>query len=352
MATVPRLSDRMRRPEPISSMPALLRAMAEIDSPQLQSLLGDEVRLATADVTAAGRFQLRGHYNTGCAVPWGMFHRDLVATGGVGSGGAAVTSTRIDPSASLRPFSLAAQAGLRVVTVPNGSGVPSMPNISTPPVAGWVATEGGTLPTSEPAFGLANIEPKRLGFTFSVSLRLLRQAGPMFDALIMAEVGEAFGRGLDAAVLAGSGSSGQPQGLATMAGVNAQAGASLAHSGLLAMRKNAINGGASEGRLHWIGTPTVQEVLGARERSTGGGRFLWDDSTVLGRPAHAAAQAAAGTLVCGDFQLVTLYLFDGLEVVIDKRPLATGGRVTYNCSLYADVSAARPGAFSVASSVT
>ena len=345
----PRLSDRMRRPDTASTLPELLRAVADPQTP-LESIASHEVLAATA--SARDRMNLRGAYQTGLAIPFGAFLRDLTSTGGTSAGGALVGSQKLDPQSSMRPFNVMADAGLRVVPLENALGAVGVPSVTTAPVASWVATEGADVPNSDAVLGMSSPVPRRLGFQFFVSWRLLTMGGALFDDLIRTEVGQAVGRALDAATLGGSGASGQPQGLATLAGVNATSGTTLAHAGLLAMRKNALTGGAREDRLRWIATPTVQETLGARERSTNSGRYLWDDGAVLGLPATSTASAPSATLLCGDFSLVTLYVFGPIELIFDRRSLSTGGKVSVVANMYCDLSVARAAAFSVASAIT
>lgn len=349
--SVPRVADRGRVRDSAFSLAALLRAGCD-HSQDLDAVLPPEVIAATRESQLAGRLALAGAWQRGVSVPIAAVLRDLTSTGGASSGGALLGSARLDPQSALRPFSVTADAGARVVDVADGSGAAGVPSITGAPVATWAATEGGNVGTSDAVFGLAQPVPKRVGLQFYVSYRLMKQGGALFDALMRMEIGNAIGRALDGAVLAGSGASGQPQGLATLSGVNAVSGTSLAHAGLLAMRKGAIDGGAREDRLRWIATPAVQETLGARERNAGGGRQLWDDGAVLGRPAHAVAEAAASTLVCGDFSLVTVYVLGPLDIIFDYRTLSTGGKISVVASMYVDLAVFPAAAFSVASSIT
>lgn len=342
-----RLSDRMRRAESGQSLAGLVRALA--DNPgRVMDAVPAEVRAATLASQAEGRACVQGAYQDAVTIPMGMMLRDL----SVATSSSLLGSARIDPQQSMRPFSMTVDAGLRVVEVPNGTGAPGVPNVSTPPTAGWAATESAEVPESDAVFGIVHPETRRMGFSFYVSWQLLKLGGELFDILIKSEVASGIGRGFDVAVLQGTGASGQPTGLATLSGVNTAAGASLAHAGLLEMRKEALAGGAREDRLRWIAAPAVQETLSARERSTNSGRYLWDDGAVLGRPAHATDTAPAAALFCGDFSLATMYLFGGLDLVIDRRFLASGGKVRFVASVYADLVVNRPAAFSRATSIT
>ena len=87
-------------------------------------------------------------------------------------------------------------------------------------------------------------------------------------------------------------------------------------------------------------------------RTAGGGRYLWDDGAVLGRPAHATDTAPASALFCGDFSMATMYLYGGLDLLIDRRYLTSGGKVKFVATVYADLVVSRPAAFSRATIIT
>jgi HK97 family phage major capsid protein len=348
MSTVPRFSDRNRRHQ-VSDLASVICALA--DGRPLEEVAAPAILAATSDGNERRGFS--GPWDAAASVPLGMaLARDLTATGGASSGGDLIGSDRMDLQTTLRPFSAVIDAGVRAVSVPQGSGNVGVPSVTSAPVAQWMATENAAAPESDAVFGLASPLPKRLSFSFFVSWRLLKMGGAMLQAALDREVFNAVGRALDAAVLAGTGASGQPQGIVGSAGINTASGASLAHAALLEMRREALQGGAREDALRWIGTPAVQELLGARERTSGSGRFLWDDGAVLGRPAMATTAAPSATLIAGDFSRCTLYLFSDLDVIVDRRPLSGGGKVKVVVHLFADVSLGHPAAFSVASSVS
>jgi len=115
--------------------------------------------------------------------------------------------------------------------------------------------------------------------------------------------------------------------------INTASGGSLALAGLLEMREEILAAGGREENLRWIGGTDVQELLGARERVANGGRMLWDDNGILGRPAHATRLAPAATLVCGDFSKAIVGLWGvGLRVEIDPYTVEE-----FEVRLYGDV---------------
>jgi len=137
------------------------------------------------------------------------------------------------------------------------------------------------------------------------------------------------------------------------AGIGTQSGSSLAHAGLLAMRKAPLTAGAREAMLQWVGTPTIQETLGGRQRFTGSDATLWDsdNGTILGLPAHATKNASG--LVVGDFSTSVIGVFGpGMRIDIDPSQDFNSAGLVARVMLMCDVAFPQPAAFCVASTVT
>ena len=195
------------------------------------------------------------------------------------------------------------------------------------------------------------LTPKTALATVNISLQLLKQgiaAEPFIRALLLRAAGEA----LDRAFFAGVGGA-EPLGLHSTTGIGTQSGTSLAHAGTLNMREAVLTAGGREEALQWVGTPTVQEVLGGRQRFTGSDRTIWDDQNILGLPAHATKNAAASTLTVGDFSTAVVGVFGpGLRVDVDPNQLFGSAGLTARVMLMCDVGFPRPEAFSVSAVVT
>lgn len=276
--------------------------------------------------------------------------RDLSATGGGSAGGYLVGTALGEPFDVLRPWSVVASAGMTVL--PNLRENFVIPRVATASTAGWLAGEGSTIAAGQPVLGQTAMTPKHAAVTlnFSRQWRLQAEASEM---LLRQQLLGAVGELLDVAVLAGSGAAGQPLGLVNTANIGTQSGSSLAHTGILNMRETVLTAGGQEQNLRWIGTPGVQEILGARERVAAGGRHLWDDGAILGRPAHATKNAPASTLMCGDFSKAILGLW-GAAVRVEINPYQDfkAGILAARVILTCDVAFPMPQAFCVAASVT
>lgn len=285
-------------------------------------------------------------------IPFGALagRRDMSLSDANGSSYVVGTSNA-DPFDVLRPYSTTAQAGVTVL-----SGLRenlTIPRISGAASAGWIAEDGVTqYGESQATIGSTSLTPKTCAVRVDFSHQFHRQA-PAVEMLLRQQLLGAVGELLDGAFLTGSGNSGQPLGLLGTSNINTASGGSLALAGLLEMREEIIAAGGREENLRWIGASTVQELLGTRERVANGGRMLWDDNGILGRPAHATRLAPVATLICGDFTKAIVALWGaGVRVEIDPYTAFTTGVLSARVVLDVDFAFPQPAAFSVAASIT
>jgi HK97 family phage major capsid protein len=278
--------------------------------------------------------------------------RALATTPGA-KGGYLVGVDTVDTADVLRPWSVVASAGAMLLTGLTDGVV--IPRITTAVTAGWLAAENQAGPSeTPPTLGNVSITPKTAIAFVKFSMQLLRQ-GAAFEPFLRVQLLRAVGELLDVAFFSGAGGA-QPLGLLQTAGIGTQSGTSLAHAGLLAMRQKVLTAGGREANLIWVGPPAMQETLGARVRetgATGSGRFLWDDSGILGKPAFATKNAPATTLVVGDFGQSVVGIFGpGIRVDVDpSQDFASGGLVA-RVLLMSDVAFPQPGSFTAATSIT
>jgi HK97 family phage major capsid protein len=280
-------------------------------------------------------------------VPLRAIRTMTTATGG--KGGYLVGVDVLEPADVLRPWSVVASAGAMILSgLSDGVLIPRAAAATT---STWVGENSVAPSESPPTLGNESLTPKTAIALIKFSAQLLRQgeaAEPFVRAQLLAAVGEAF----DKAYFAGAGGV-EPLGLLQHAGIGAQIGTSLAHAGLLAMRKAVLNAGGKEDGLQWVGTPNVQELLGARERSTGGGRFLWDSDGVLGKPAYATKNAPTSGLIVGDFSRSVAGIFGpGVRIEVDPSQDFNSAGLVARVLLMCDVAFPQPAAFCVATPVT
>ena len=313
-----------------------------------RGLCGDSYE---AQITASAALIGGGRHDPHRIVlPWSAFgRRDLTAASAPG-GGYLVGQEKQRPVDVLRSYSVVARAG---VTMLDGLvGTASIPRVIAAAEATWTSTETQAITQSEPTLGEAVATPKHAAGYMRFSRQITLQAGA-FDQFVEAQLLEAVGALLDQAVIAGTGASGQPTGIINTAGIGTFSGTALSHAGTRAMRKQLITAGAIEENIGWLGAGDTQETLGGRERFAGGGRSIWDDNGILGRPANATKYMPAGALIGGDWSRAIVCIWGpGFKVEIDPYSLFQSARIAARIVLECDLVLAPANAFTVATSVT
>jgi HK97 family phage major capsid protein len=283
-------------------------------------------------------------------VPWGCFaSRSMGATPGSKGGflSGAETAQAVDV---LRPWSVTAEAGVQIITGLR-TGSLTIPNTTTAPAAGWIG-EFGTLSESPPSLGNVSLVPRTGACFVKFSAQLLKQAPEAVEVYLRQLLLQAAGALLDAAVLNGAGGS-APLGLTGTPGVGSQSGTSLALAGLLAMKGTILAAGGRADRLAWIAPPATAELLESRERVVAGGRHLWDNDSVLGRPAYVSTTAPTGRLIVGDFSTcVVAHWGQGIQIDVDPSQDFESAGLVARVLLFADVGFPTPGAFAISTTVT
>ncbi len=253
-------------------------------------------------------------------LPLAMF-RNLAAASGSDVGHANV----LEPAEILRPWSVAARAG---ITIQNGLVT------EVPPIVGQIA-----------------IPPKTGGAFSEFSRQISLQTKSEF--LIQRELLRTVGTLVDVAVFNGNNAAGQPTVLLNTPGIDIQQGSPLFYSGVTVMKQVVTDANAPDNAIAYIGTPAIRKLLENRERDCGSG-YIWDGDKMASRPAYVTTYLPVGTLVCGAWSELFLGLWGScLEFMVNSDPTGfkTGtiqARVLVSC----DTAIMQPAAFSVATSVT
>lgn len=191
--------------------------------------------------------------------------------------------------------------------------------------------------------------PKNCG-ALSTFTRLLRGQQEQLEALLRRHLLATGGRAIDEAVLAGTGISGQPQGIVGTPGVGTESGTSLGWSGLTAMQQAVADAGSDPSAI--ITTPAVRKLLQGREMASGSG-LVWGGATVGSIPAYATAACATATLVMGDFAQAVLGIWGaGPEIALDQFTGWTTGKISMRVLLSVDTALLHPASFSTSVSIT
>ena len=282
-------------------------------------------------------------------IPWALFARDLTVAAS-SAGGYLVGSDVGEAIDVLRPWSVTARAGLTVFERLREN--VALPRTTGKVTAQWNPTEATAATESTPTTGSITLSPKTASTYMELSGLFLKQTGSTGENYARRELLKTVGSLVDAAVLNGSGSAGQPTGLLNTAGIGSQSGTSLSWTGVANMKETVATANARDEGIAYIATPAVRELLEGREKFTGAGP-VWNGDDVGGRRGYVTTDLPAATMVAGDWSDVILALWGpGLQVEVNPFAGFTAGIIGMRCLISCDVGIQHPGAFCAASSIT
>lgn len=251
-----------------------------------------------------------------------LAHRDLTVAAASG-GGYLVGDEAAIIAEPILGYSVVRQAGATLHTGLRGD-VP-VPKLLGDPTAYWLSTEGSTTTEGGMTFGMSVLQPKTVGAYVEVSDRLMRQA-PNIDEFLRRVLSRTAARAIDIGCLAGSGTAGQPTGIANTVGIGTATGSSLNWAGIMTARASSVAANGDDRRLKWIGGATAQSTLGGREKAAGSGMIWgWDRSQqcgeIAGHAAFATSSCTADSLFLGDWSQMQVG-FWGDSIVVEVNPFA------------------------------
>lgn len=237
-------------------------------------------------------------------------------------------------------------------------GNPAFPTIPTATSTYWLSTEGTAVTESQPAFGAVTGSPKTVGAYSQISEQFLRQLTPGAENYVLAYFGKQVGAAADAALVAGSGASGQPTGVVGTSGVFTQSGTSLTFAGALNCVEQVETANAlfSPANAGWIISPASAEILRGREKATGNQHIMTDENTICGYRAFVSNSVPTGRAIFGDFSSVVIPTWGQLEVSVNPYGASAAdyraGIAEIRCLWTIDICVLRPQSFCVVSTIT
>jgi HK97 family phage major capsid protein len=282
--------------------------------------------------------------------------RDLQV--GTSSAGGYLKGVQVAPGGyfgqTMHDTSLARELGVAEVPV---TGDANFPRIVTPASITWLDDETSTATESGATFGVASTTPKTVSAYFEASRQLLKQASQSAIDFVTGELGRGLQHAVNAALVNGSGASGQPTGIIGTTGVGSQSGTTLAWAGVIEMmRLVEANGPFLAGRAAWVMDAATAKLLRTRERAAGAGLIL-NNGEVGGYRALVTTAMPASSLLFGDFSGVVLPTWGVLEIGADPY-MADGGAgfktgiVGIRAIWSVDVAVLRPASFAKSTSIT
>lgn len=229
----------------------------------------------------------------------------------------------------LRNASSVMQAGATMLSGLQGD--VKIPKKTAASAAGWISTEGGASSESEPTLGQVTMSPKTLGAFTDVTRLMMMQSSLDIEALIRNDLSVAIAQAIDLGALAGSGSSGQPTGIANTSGINAPtsfAAANPTFAEVVAMETAVAEDNALMGNLAYILPAGMYGALKTTTKDSGSGQFVVEPgNTINGYRAIVSNQATAGDMYFGNFSDLLVGMYGGLDITVDPFTNSTSGTV-------------------------
>jgi HK97 family phage major capsid protein len=271
-----------------------------------------------------------------------------------GYGDAFIEQTSLSYIGKLRNVTLGRKLGVRYLDGLQGN----VAFVSGGADAAWVAEEGAAS-KQKPAYSKVTMSPKRLQVLQGVTYDLMHQSSKALDDLIMEDMVKAHAVALDAAIFAGSGSSGQPTGVLSAANVNsitidASNGGPLTYALLVQMETEVgIDNGLLDDTLAYVSNAKVQGKLKTIPQIAGYPYYLMNEGNVNGYPfymsnaipSNLGTGSAFSAAIFGNWSEVLVGSWGGLQLIVDPYTAKANGVLEISAAAYHDVLVRTPAAF-------
>ena len=265
---------------------------------------------------------------------------------------------------ALRPSGFLRAAGVRVVDGLMGDvEIPRQSGVAT---ASWLADETGALAETNLSTDNISMTPHESGVHSKYSRKLLVQADPSVEMLIVQDQRRTLELAAEAAVLVGSNAAGQPKGILSYTEAEGLAqhtretnGTDITFANLVGMKfapyhDNADGGGTfvtSSRMAEFLATKVISDDFTVPN-------YLYDDGMIIKVPTMVTnlipAQLTRGSassntthIIFGDFSEAILARWSGLDVVVDPYSAADTREVRVLTYQDVDVALRHPEAFAV-----
>ncbi len=183
------------------------------------------------------------------------------------------------------------QAGCFVLNTASGEQIP-VPKTTAHPT-GARMNEGGTIPTSDPAFGTVELGAYKYGVKVQVTRELITDTGVDLEGYLARATGRALANAFGVDMATGTGA-GQPRGILTdttagatgttgvSGGFGAQATAGQGGDYLIDLYHSVIAPYRASASCHWVMDDTTAAVV--RKLKDSQGQYVWQPSLVAGDP--------------------------------------------------------------------
>lgn len=293
--------------------------------------------------------------HSGFYLPMDVQKRDLTAAVPTAGGNVVATDLQVNSFIDLlRARSRLAQLGATML--PGLVGNVGISKLTGAATAVWLTNENTGITESQQSLGQLTLSPKNLGAYTELSRQLMLQSTPAAEALVMNDLAQVLALAIDLAGFEGTGTAGQPLGIAGTPGIGAVVGTSLANAGVIEFQTDTASANALSLNSAYITTPAVAGLLMQRQRFSGTDTPLWIGSVLDGQMggfnATTSTQLTAASMIFGDFSQVVIGEWGMLEIALNPYANFTAAITGIRAIQSVDVGVRQAAAFSRATSIT
>ena len=320
---------------------SFIRALNYLANPGDKSARRDaefEIEVGTA---AAKQYE---RSSNGIVVPNEVLRRDL-NVGTATAGGNLVDDVLLSGSfiELLRNRLALANAGMTTLSGINGN--ISIPKQGSSATAYWVG-EGASPTESQQTIEQVNLSPKTCGAFVDYSRKLLLQSSIDVEAMVRDDLARVIALELDRVGLNGSGSSNQPLGIINTTGIGTQSLTSFGtFEEYIGMETDVAAANADAGSLRYLVNASARGALKSTKKDAGSGEFVFADNEINGYPVTVSNQLGNNDALFGDFSMLIMAMWSGLDLTVDPYAGATAGTVRIIALQDVDFAVKQPGAF-------
>ena len=288
-------------------------------------------------------------------------------------GGFLIPTEKIDWFDALFAYSVLDKLGIQKLT--GLSANTDIPGFSSAVVSGWANGETGTQSPDDPTVVNRALRPKLLYGATNISKRLAIQTNRSVDQMIMMDIMASMAQTLQAAVINGSGASGQPTGILNTSGIQSVAmgtnGAALSFAKALELWAAIAQANSNMDNFKWLTNPLVHGKALQTSTDTGSGAMivtynnnfggspnaianypLFSTSSVPSTLTKGTSSGNCSALIGGDFSQVVVGQFGGVELIVDNISQARSGFTALTINQFVDVVIKQPAALGAIVDIT
>jgi HK97 family phage major capsid protein len=174
------------------------------------------------------------------------------------------------------------------------------------------------------------------------------QSTPGIDGLVINDLTRVLALGIDKGILSGSGSAGQPTGLANTAGLTTQSNATFTWAMAVQYETDVATANADVATMAYVTTPAIRGSLKGKVKVSGYPIYMIDNDgvTMNGYPLYVTNQQTTGVIHFGDWSQILLGEWGITDVTVDPYSNSAKGTIKVTAFQTVDVGVRQIGAYS------